>query len=266
MKRYYSQTDSKNSNHSTTNKGGDLFMKNLKVITKMSLIGFSVLAFIVFSICFSINSMNAIEKQTIKGEEKSIRTDYDNSIKNEVELVITLLDSYNADIQDGTYTKEEGMKLAADKIRNLRYGSDGYFWVDQSDGVNVVLLGSDTEGTNRLATKDATGFEMVKDFISNAVKKGRYFSDYQYPKEGETEPKPKRAYTQYYEPFDWVVGTGNYVDHIDEQIAASTKRADQYTMQKTQLFYNLYYLCNLNYFIPNIYDYQHNKTIKSRRN
>lgn len=236
MKRYYSQTDSKNSNHSTTNKGGDLFMKNLKVITKMSLIGFSVLAFIVFSICFSINSMNAIEKQTIKGEEKSIRTDYDNSIKNEVELVITLLDSYNADIQDGTYTKEEGMKLAADKIRNLRYGSDGYFWVDQSDGINVVLLGSDTEGTNRLATKDATGFEMVKDFISNAVKKGSYFSDYQYPKEGETEPKPKRAYTQYYEPFDWVVGTGNYVDHIDEQIAASTKKADQYTMQKTQLF------------------------------
>ncbi len=239
MKRYYSQTDSKNSNHSTTNKGGDLFMKNLKVITKMSLIGFSVLAFIVFSICFSINSMNAIEKQTIKGEEKSIRTDYDNSIKNEVELVITLLDSYNADIQDGTYTKEEGMKLAADKIRNLRYGSDGYFWVDQSNGVNVVLLGSDTEGTNRLATKDATGFEMVKDFITNAVKKGSYFSDYQYPKEGETEPKPKRAYTQYYEPFDWVVGTGNYVDHIDEQIAASTKRADQYTMQKTQLFFTI---------------------------
>ncbi|MCI8770441.1 MAG: methyl-accepting chemotaxis protein [Lachnospiraceae bacterium] len=214
-------------------------MKNLKVITKMSLIGFSVLAFIVFSICFSINSMNAIEKQTIKGEEKSIRTDYDNSIKNEVELVITLLDSYNADIQDGTYTKEEGMKLAADKIRNLRYGSDGYFWVDQSNGVNVVLLGSDTEGTNRLATKDATGFEMVKDFITNAVKKGSYFSDYQYPKEGETEPKPKRAYTQYYEPFDWVVGTGNYVDHIDEQIAASTKRADQYTMQKTQLFFTI---------------------------
>jgi len=211
-------------------------MKNLKVITKMSLIGLSIIAFVIFSICFSINSMNAIEKQTIKGEEESIRADYDNSIKNEVELVISLLDSYNADIQAGTYTKEEGMKLAADKIRNLRYGTDGYFWVDQSDGVNVVLLGGEIEGTNRIETKDATGFQMVKDFITNAVKKGSYFSDYQYPKEGETEPKPKRAYTQYYEPFDWVVGTGNYVDHIDEQIAASTKKADQYTLKKTQLF------------------------------
>ena len=175
---------------------GEFFMKNLKVITKMSIIGMAVLAFIVFSICYSINSMNAIERQTITGEEKSIRADYDYSIKSEVEMVITLLDSYNADIQAGIYTKEEGMKLAAGKIRDLRYGEDGYFWVDQSDGVNVVLLGNEIEGTNRMGTKDATGYEMVKDFITTSVKEGSYFCDYQYPKEGETEPKPKRAYTQ----------------------------------------------------------------------
>ena len=211
-------------------------MKNLKVITKMALIGVTVLAFTIFSILFSINSMNSIEQQTIKGEEESIRTDYDNSIKNEVKIVITLLDSYNSDIQAGIYSKEEGMKLAAGKIRALRYGTDGYFWADQSDGTNVVLLGGSTEGTNRMDTKDATGYKMVEDFITNSVKNGSYFCDYQYPKEGETEPKPKRAYTQYYEPFDWVIGTGNYIDHIDEQIAVSVAKADKFTNSKTKLF------------------------------
>ena len=211
-------------------------MKNLKVITKMALIGITVLAFTIFSILFSINSMNSIEQQTIKGEEESIRTDYDNSIKNEVQIVITLLDSYNSDIQAGIYSKEEGMKLAAGKIRALRYGTDGYFWADQSDGTNVVLLGGSTEGTNRMDTKDATGYKMVEDFITNSVKNGSYFCDYQYPKEGETEPKPKRAYTQYYEPFDWVIGTGNYIDHIDEQIAVSVAKADKFTSSKTKLF------------------------------
>ena len=215
---------------------GEFFMKNLKVITKMSIIGMAVLAFIVFSICYSINSMNAIERQTITGEEKSIRADYDYSIKSEVEMVITLLDSYNADIQAGIYTKEEGMKLAAGKIRDLRYGEDGYFWVDQSDGVNVVLLGNEIEGTNRMGTKDATGYEMVKDFITTSVKEGSYFCDYQYPKEGETEPKPKRAYTQYYEPFGWVVGTGKYIDNIDDQIDESKKKADEYTSREIRLF------------------------------
>lgn len=57
-------------------------MKNLKVTTKMSLIGLSILAFILFSIFFSIDNMNAIEKQTIKGEEENIRADYDNNIQN----------------------------------------------------------------------------------------------------------------------------------------------------------------------------------------
>lgn len=211
-------------------------MKNLKVITKMALMGVIVLAFTVFSILFSINSMNLIEQQTIKGEEESIRTDYDNSIKNEVQIVIALLDSYNSDIQAGVYSKEEGMELAAAKVRALRYGTDGYFWADQSDGTNVVLLGGSIEGTNRMDTEDSTGYRMVEDFITNSVKDGSYFCDYQYPKEGETEPKPKRAYTQYYEPFDWVIGTGNYIDHIDGQIASSVEKADKFTNAKTKLF------------------------------
>lgn len=212
-------------------------MKNLKVVTKMSLVGCTVLAFVVFSICFSISSMQSIEKQMIKSEEENIRTDYDNNIKSQVDLAISLLDTYNADIQAGVYSKEEGMKIAADKLRDLRYSEDGYFWADQSDGVNVVLLGNDTEGTNRMDTKDATGYEMVKDFITNSVQNGSYYCDYKFPKEGDTEPMPKRAYTEYYEPFDWVVGTGNYTDHIDDQISAITIEAEQYTNNKTTTFF-----------------------------
>lgn len=217
--------------------GGLHYMKNLKVVTKMSLVGCTVLAFVVFSICFSISSMKSIEKQMIKSEEESIRTDYDNNIKSQVDLAISLLDAYNTDIQAGVYSKEEGMKLAADKLREVRYGEDGYFWADQSDGVNVVLLGNDTEGTNRMDTKDATGYEMVKDFITNSVQNGSYYCDYKFPKEGGTEPMPKRAYTQYYEPFDWVVGTGNYTDHIDDQMAVVTVEAKQYTNSKTTTFF-----------------------------
>lgn len=211
-------------------------MKNLSVTLKMAIIGIVVIAFMMFSINFSINSMQAINTRILQEEEENIRKDYDDSIRQQVEQVIWLLDSYKADIDAGIYTKEEGMKLAADKVRSLRYGTDGYFWIDQSDGINVVLLGSDTEGTNRLDTKDVTGYAMVKDFIQGAVANGSYYSDYQYPKEGGTEPMPKRAYTQYYEPFDWVVGTGNYIDNIDDQIAASTETANQFTKEKITTF------------------------------
>lgn len=211
-------------------------MRNLNVVVKMAIIGVLVVVFMIFSINFSVTSMKSINSRILQEEEENIRKDYDDKIRQQVEQVISLLDYYQANIEAGVYSREEGMKLAADAVRQLRYGDDGYFWVDQSDGVNVVLLGNDTEGTNRLGTKDSTGFEMVRDFIQGAVKNGSYYNDYQFPKEGGTEPMPKRAYTQYYEPFDWVVGTGNYVDNIDNQIAASTETADQFTQQRINLF------------------------------
>lgn len=211
-------------------------MKNLSVKLKMTIIGLMVVAFMLFSIQFSVRSMRAIDERILQEEEENIRSDYDDCIRQQVEQVITLLETYQEEIDAGIYTREEGMTIAADKVRALRYGTDGYFWIDQSDGTNIVLLGSDTEGTNRLGTKDINGFEMVKDFIQGAVAEGSYFCDYEYPKEGGTDPFPKRAYTEYFEPFDWVVGTGNYIDNIDSQIAASTETAHTYTNQKLQLF------------------------------
>lgn len=211
-------------------------MKNLSVKVKMAVIGVMMIAFMLFSINFSVSNMKAINERILQEEEENIRKDYDDSIRQQVEMVASLLDSYKTDIDAGIYTMEEGMQLAADKVRELRYGKDGYFWVDQSDGVNVVLLGNEVEGTNRMGTKDVTGYEMVKAFIQGAVAEGSCYTDYQYPKEGETEPMPKRAYTQYYEPFDWVIGTGNYVDNIDAQIAASMESANQFTWQKIRMF------------------------------
>lgn len=211
-------------------------MKNLSVKVKMAVIGIMMIAFVQFSVNFSVINMRAIDERILQEEEENIRKDYDDSIRQHVEMAVSLLDSYKADIDAGVYTMEEGMKLAADKIRELRYGEDGYFWVDRSDGLNIVLLGNEVEGTNRMGMKDVTGYEMVKDFIQGAVAEGSCYTDYEYPKEGETEPMPKRAYTQYYEPFDWVVGTGNYVDNIDKQIAASAESADQFTGQRIKVF------------------------------
>lgn len=211
-------------------------MRNLSVRLKMTIIGIMVSIFMIVSISFAVNSMRAIDKRILQEEEENIRKDYDDCIKQQVVQVISLLETYQTEIEAGIYTKEEGMKIAAEKVRALRYGEGGYFWIDQSDGTNVVLLGNDIEGTNRLNTKDVTGFEMVKDFIQGAIKQEGYYCDYQYPKEGGTEPMPKRAYTQYFAPFDWVVGTGNYIDNIDAQIAVSIETADAFTSLKIRYF------------------------------
>ena len=85
----------------------------------------------------------------------------------------------------------------------------------------MVLLGSATEGTNRMETKDADGYQMVKEIIRVGQEPDGGYTDYVFPKEGETESSPKRSYSRAFEPFGWVVGTGNYID--DETVEKETQ-------------------------------------------
>lgn len=211
------------------------FMKDLKVRTKLGIIIMLVAALVVGGSIVSVENMMKVKDQAIKSMEEATRAEYDQSIKEQVDGVISLLDTINNQYKAGKYTLEEAKQLAADEVREMRYGDAGYFWIDQSDGTNIVLLGSDTEGTNRMEAKDANGYHMVKEIIRVAVEDGGGYADYVFPKEGETETSPKRSYSAYYEPFDWVVGTGNYTDYIDDEIAEQDKIFSAYAMKRAYM-------------------------------
>ena len=207
-------------------------MKNIKVRTKLNLILALVILLVVMASMVSIKNMNQVKDKALETMDTSSRQNYDDSIKEQVGVVISLLSEINDEYQAGVYTLDEAKKIAADEVRQMRYGEAGYFWVDQSDGTNVVLLGNDTEGTNRMETEDANGYQMVREIIRVAVEDGGGYTDYVFPKEGETQPSPKRSYSEYFEPFDWVVGTGNYTDYIDTAIAKQDKEFSSYAKQK----------------------------------
>lgn len=195
-------------------------MGHLKVKTKMSILLICVVCLTIFVGAISTLNLKNIQQDALVELEKQVRADYDQNIKEQVEGVISLLTVINAQYEAGTYTLEEAKKLAADQVRGMRYGESGYFWIDQLDGTNVVLLGNATEGTNRMGAKDADGYEMVKEIIRVGQEPDGGFADFVFPKEGETESSPKRSYSKEFEPFGWVVGTGNYTDYIDDTITA----------------------------------------------
>ena len=207
-------------------------MKNMKVRTKLNLILVLVILLVALGSVVSFKDLEDVKDKALETMDASSRQSYDDSIKEQVGVVISLLSEINDAYKAGTYTLDEAKKIAADEVRQMRYGETGYFWIDQSDGTNVVLLGSDTEGTNRMETEDANGYKMVKETIRVAVEEGGGYTDYVFPKEGETKPSPKRSYSEYFEPFDWVVGTGNYTDYIDTAIEKQDKVFSSYAMKK----------------------------------
>lgn len=193
-------------------------MRNLKVRTKLSILLAVVIVAMIGLSAIAIIGMNNIQSSAVTIISDSISDDYDTQIQNEVETAVTVCEYYGTLYANGEMTLDEAKEAAANVIRELRYGEEGYFWVDTYDGDNVVLLGNATEGTNRLSTVDSEGFAMVKDFIEGAKSNlsSGYFCEYYYPKTGETVASPKRAYTKAYADFEWVIGTGNYIDYIEE--------------------------------------------------
>lgn len=198
-------------------------MKNLRVRVKILIMVALALGGTVALLFISIFELKKIGNDSIQKLEQTIRTDYDLNIKNQVENALSMLTGVSADIKSGKLTKEEGMKIAADLLRKLSYGDGGYFWADTYDGTNVVLLGKDTEGTNRMDSVDANGVRFMEEIIGNGKKEGGGYSNYEFPKPGETKALPKRSYSKAFEDFEWVVGTGNYVDYIDKEVANQRK-------------------------------------------
>lgn len=199
-------------------KEKDMGLKNLKVRTKMLLLGVMMVGVMAVVCVLFVNNMNKISQQSMDELETVMNGSYDESIMQQVQNAISILDEVYADYERGQYTLEEAKEVGASLIRGARYGDGGYFWVDTYEGENVVLLGNDTEGTNRYEATDVQGNYYVKDFISFGRQAGGGFTDYYFVKEGETVELPKRAYTKAFEPFEWVVGTGNYIDDISAEI------------------------------------------------
>ena len=177
----------------------------------------------------SIFIMNEINDDRLSQLEEKMYEDYDILIKSEVEAMTLQLNGTVESIEDGLVSEEDGKEIAANMIRNAKYGEGGYgyFWVDDYEGNNVVLLGNENvEGTNRSDLVDTQGQFIVSDMIGIA-RDGGGFYNYYFPKPGEEESLPKRAYVMSFEPFSWVIGTGNYTDDIDNFIKEERQQADK---------------------------------------
>ena len=145
----------------------------------------------------SVTNIYSISDKQIVSMEDRMREDYDEMIKGQVQTIVSLLDPINKQIEEGKLSEKDGKELAASIIRGGKYLDSGYFWADTTEGINVVLLGSAVEGTDRRGLTDHNGFKIVEKFLEIGNGEGSGFLDYYFPK-----------------------ATGNYVDEFEKVVAA----------------------------------------------
>ncbi len=123
--------------------------------------------------------------------------------------------------RSGTLSEELAKQLAFEEIRALRYGDNGYFWVN--DFKHVMLMhpvNPELEGQDLNNLQDPDGVYLIREIVK-AVKRdseGEGYVQYSWPKPGEEDPQPKLSYVRSFAPWNWILGTGVYIDEIDKII------------------------------------------------
>ena len=193
----------------------------------LMMIGASLITMLCMGIIFIKSSLDADEEQVAE-YRKTLIEDVERELKIETETAISVIDTVYKKQQAGQLTEEQAKAEAAALIRAMRYDNGaGYFWIDTYEGVNVVLLGrTETEGKSRINLTDPTGKAFIREMIENGQKSGGGYTDLMFAKPNQTEPLPKRNYTASFAPYRWIVGTGIWVDYIDNKIAEMQEKAD----------------------------------------
>lgn len=186
--------------------------------TSSKIVFFMVFIILVLSIllqgAFFIIQMDL--KDSVSKQNRAVLEDsFDRLVKSEVETIVSNTKSIHELGLNNGQSEEQIKKDIIEYIRNVRYGESGYFWIDDVNGNNLLFpTKPEVEGTNRFESQDTNGEYFIKSIINAGINGGGY-SDYYFPKPNEENASKKRAYSLEYSPFEWVIGTGNYIDDID---------------------------------------------------
>ena len=120
---------------------------------------------------------------------------------------------------------DEDAKLEVTRILSaMLYGQDGYFFVFDYDGVNLVaprqtaLISQDWSGL-----RDINGVPITDELIRLA-RSGSGYHEFHWPKPSTRETAPMLVYVTGLQDWKWAVGTGIFVDDVAGTVAAA--RAD----------------------------------------
>ena len=163
-------------------------------------------------------SIKQVSNQAYQTYEDATNAGYELEIKSQVQCTMAVLQCEYDKVQAGTKTEEQAKEDASEIIRGMRYRDDqsGYFWIDDTDYTLIMHpILPEQEGNNRFNLEDQNGVMIIQEImkVCQSADKGG-FNEFYFTKADGVTVAPKLAYSQIFEPWGWVVSTGNYVDDM----------------------------------------------------
>ncbi len=159
--------------------------------------------------------------------KKYLEKYYGHRLENIIDLVEVILKSKLKENQDGKLSLKEAQKQAQAEIKQLKYDNGaGYIWINDTGKppkmiMHPTLPSLDGEILDDPSFKTALGSakNLFEAFVEVCEKDGEGYVNYLWPKpssDGLSEDKRKLSYVRLFKEWNWVIGTGVYIDDAIE--------------------------------------------------
>lgn len=134
-------------------------------------------------------------------------------VQEQVQSAYSLLEHYHK--QTPVLGESEAQSRALAAVASLRYGSNGYFWINDLNHKLVMHpIKSSLIGKDMTEVKDASGKLHWQEMVQVVKQQGEGFVEYTYKGPQFDAPKDKASYVKGFKPWGWVIGSGVYLSDV----------------------------------------------------
>lgn len=166
----------------------------------------------------SIHQAQTLGDKEIRIFEEGLIRSKETALKNHVDLAF---DAISHIYNDESIPEETAKQQVREILNRMRYGKglDGYFFAYDQTGTNLVHpIMPELVGDNLLHIQDENGDFLIVALLEQAQSGGGYHR-YLWQKPSTGESVPKLSYAKWLDKWDWMIGTGLYIEDITVEVA-----------------------------------------------
>ncbi len=173
----------------------------------------------------SIIGIKSTSSLALNNYNEAMYDGYKTEIKSQIQAGIAIVQHYYDLSKSGKLSENDAKEQAKEAIRAMRYRDDGsgYLWIDDAN-YNLVMhpILTNQEGNNRYNLQDQNGVMIIQEIMKKAQSGGGYNSFWFTKADGVTVAE-KLAYSEQFQPWGWILTTGNYIEDMDAQMQATSQ-------------------------------------------
>lgn len=202
-------------------------MKRLARSLKTKILLLSIIPLVVVTVAITLISLNQarqLSEQEIQTFEENLLRSKKQELQHYVGLAMASIAHIVADAEPDDKEVQAQVKAI---LHTLTYGDDGYFFVYDMQGVNLVHpIQPELIGQNLYDLRDTNGKFVIRDLLQVAEDGGGFYR-YVWRKPSKGGLEDKLSYAVTIPGLNWMVGTGLYIDDIAKEVAAIRQKVTE---------------------------------------